>query len=231
MCDFFTRTRLSEAIYIETPFTTRHGDFIGFYETPAGLIDDGDALFKLSSYGVEINKPTIATIKEVISPFCVSLDANLALHSDKDNVFGMTQALSSLFAVEPFFMRKELFNAHEDAKRQAEAVIMQAAKNAGFRVKHNDYVTVMGRKIKLAIGIHSANNERQIYAEAVANPSTNANGLNSVLAKMSALKAAGYADNSRMAFFTGEADALSTKLINDVAMLSSLDRIDAMMFG
>jgi hypothetical protein len=229
MCDFFSRTLLDEATYIETPFTTRHGDFIGFYETPTSLLDDGDAVFKLSSYGVEINKPTIAAIKETIARFHVELDANLALSSDKDNLFGMTQALTGLFAIEPFFARKELFNAHEDAKRQAEDVIMQAAKNAGFKVKHNDYVSFMGRKIKFAVGIHSANNERQIYAEAVANPSTNANGLNSVLAKMSALKAAGYADNSRMAFFTGEVDALSTRLINDVAMLSSLDHVNEMM--
>jgi hypothetical protein len=231
MCDCFTRTLLDDASYVETPFTTRHGDFIGFYETSTKLIDDGDALFKLSSYGVEINRQAIAVIKDTIAPFHVTLDGNLALSSDKDNVFGMAQAMTSLFAIEPFFARKELFNAHEDAKRQAEAIIMQAAQNAGFRVKHNDYVTIMGRKIKLAIGIHSANNERQIYAEAVANPSTNANGLNSVLAKMSALKAAGYADNSRMAFFIGEADPLSTRLINDVAMLSSLDRVNEMILS
>jgi hypothetical protein len=231
MCDFFTRTLLNEGIYIETPFTTKHGDFIGFYETSDRLLDDGDALFKLSSYGVEINKQTVLAIKETITPFHVTLDGNLALSSDKNNISGITQAMVSLFAIEPYFARKALFNAHEDAKRQAEEVIMQAAINAGYKVKHNDYVTIMGRKVKLAIGIHSANNERQIYAEAVSNPSTNANGLNSVLAKMSALKAAGYADNSRMAFFTGETDPLSIRLLNDVAMLSSLERVNEMIMA
>ncbi|UCG18798.1 MAG: hypothetical protein JSU84_00830 [Thiotrichales bacterium] len=223
MCDFFTKTDTLNGVYIETPFFTKHGDFIGFHEQDSRLSDLGDTVFKLSSYGVELNKQCFQAIRETIKPMDVDLSADFSLVADKENHFGLIQAITSIYAIEPFFVRKHLFHEHDDAKKKAEEAITQAARAAGYRVNHGEHVTVLGKRLKMAIGIHTPNNEHQIYAEVIANPLNNANGLYSALAKMTALKTAGYSDKSRMAFFTGETDELSRRLMNDVAIISNIE--------
>jgi hypothetical protein len=227
MC-FTTTTELSKNLsYIETPFYTKHGDFIGFYKDDSPFLSDrGDTLFHLSSYGCELNKTNLNAIKETVKHLNVKLDANLNFTAESGNEMGIVQAMISVCSLEPLLVKNHLFDLRDDAKKQAEMAIEKAAIEAGYKVTRNEYVVVMGRKIRMSMGLHTQNNQHQVYAETIIDPANNANSLNSVLTKMSALKSAGYTDKSRMAFFTGKADTFSLKLLNDVSMLYPTDKAE-----